>query len=430
MHIIRFNSATAFVIAFYIVFWSCISDWHTVINNVFHEASIMYQLDWYNSARTPFWNNILVYNPLLFFLSPLAIISLFVTFQDDKTKNLRTFVTIYTFIILACLIPYKQIFPYYIQVTWPAFIAFYAALFTWCIQLFRQPALQIRFHSYTLWLFLFANLVGSFYIIRTFHLPDIYLLIATIPLMFGVYITYHACLKEMRKTFIVTACILAFLGGIFCPLVLFLDSLKSKSNTYQLANMNAIQQLLQDGNDYVAGIDFIYNRNQPINGMRLLVGPAIDFLRAPNEKLRRVMLASLDADPRVTVDTVIAALEQSRVKFYVNNYRMNALPPRIKQYLDEHFTHFWGSIYLYAPTIASGKQVITIKFPGKYRIASSATNHVMLNGKHYAPDTMVSLAAGKQVSIANKTYRLMLVPNNALQFNPAFSKDNWEIMTI
>ena len=160
-----------------------------------------------------------------------------------------------------------------------------------------------------------------------------------------------------------------------------------------------------------------------------MIGPAVDFLHSPTEKLRRAMIPAMDGDPNVTAKSVIAALEASSVKIYVNNYRMNELPPTIKKYLHSHFTHLWGSIYIYAPEVSAGKQKLTIKFPGNYRITSTHKNHVMLNGKYYKPDTMVYLSKGNQMSNAAKPYRLTLVPEiNGL--NPAFKSDNWKKITL
>ena len=118
--------------------------------------------------------------------------------------------------------------------------------------------------------------------------------------------------------------------GFIYPLTLVPVKIASLNNDYQQANVQATQALLQDGGDYVAGIELIYNKTQPIAGIRHLMGPAIDYLHAPTPQLKEVMLASLYEDPDATVDTVINALKKSSVKFYVNNYRMNALPVKKK----------------------------------------------------------------------------------------------------
>lgn len=201
----------------------------------------------------------------------------------------------------------------------------------------------------------------------------------------------------------------------------------NSDGAYQKANIEVANTLLQDGSDYVAGIDLIYNKTQPIAGMRHLMGPAIDFLYSPSEKLKTVMLASLYEDPTVTADSVIAALKKSTVKFYVNNYRMMALPVKIKHFLAAEYEHYWGSIYLYAPQIARGKQTLMLKFSGKYRIESATPNDIMLNEKQYAVDSTPFLNKGAYTSTASRSYRLKLIPDFSIQqLNPNFQDDTWQ----
>ena len=238
------------------------------MSSIFYDASVLYQLDWYDSARKIFSYAITLFNPLLFFLSPLAFISLFVTYDDDKTRHRRLFVIIYTYTILACLIPYKQIFPYYIQVTLPAFIAFYAAFFTWLYAIFKpERTLHLSISLFTFWLYLLACILAIFYIVNALDLPGIYVLLSTVPLILGVYITYHACMKDMSGLFLNTIFAIIITAGYLCPYKLFFDKMVISDNTYQVANLYAMNQLLQDGSDYVAGIDLIYNRRQPIDGL-------------------------------------------------------------------------------------------------------------------------------------------------------------------
>jgi len=200
----------------------------------------------------------------------------------------------------------------------------------------------------------------------------------------------------------------------------------NSGNDYQQANVQTIHALTQDGSDYIAGVELIYNKTQPIAGMRHLMGPAIDFLYSPTDKLKSVMLASLDEDPNATADSVINALKQSAVKLYVNNYRINALPKKIKHYLNSEYEHWWGSIYLYSPQIAKGDQQIRLKFTGKYLIESQSNHLLELNDKKYPAYSLIDLQAGKLLSHSDNDFRLRLMPEiKSLQLNPAYQFDYW-----
>src|SRR6185437_4668730 len=112
----------------------------TVLHNMFYEAYIMFQLDTYDSVRRFFWGYTLAHNPFIFSLWPLSLLTLFVSPAHDTLWDKRIFIVVYTFVILFCLIPYKQVFPYYMLTTLPAFILLYTAFFSWIIALLQNPS--------------------------------------------------------------------------------------------------------------------------------------------------------------------------------------------------------------------------------------------------------------------------------------------------
>ena len=174
----------------------------------------------------------------------------------------------------------------------------------------------------------------------------------------------------------------------------------------------------------MAGIEFFYNRNQPIKGMQHLDGPAIDYLYQPAARLLPVMLDSL-YHARATKQEVITALQNSHVKLYINNYRMNELPGVIKKYLASQYEHFFGSIYLYAPIIAAHQPTPSLRFPGNYQLESQTA--VRINGKKIHPNVIIKLSAGQFTSSTTQPYRLKLIPEHLDYFlDPEFKIDNWE----
>lgn len=426
--IVIFNITCACTIIMYLSFWAWISNWNTVLNSVFIEASAMYQLDWYNSARELFWKSIIFYNPLLFLLWPITLFSLVITYDHDFRYQSRLFVSIYTYIILLCLIPYKQVFPYYMQVTIPVFFVLYAAFFSWIFDLFiLQKTPKTLISKTSLWLLLLLYCLILLFFISSLQVPKYYLLIGLIPFAIVCYIsashsTQQKMVSPLSKLIMITTTFLA----LIYPFGLLPDKLVYLDGSYQQAHVQVINALLEDGSDYVAGIDLIYNKKQPIAGLRHLMGPAIDYLYAPTPKLKAVMLPALYEDPNATIATVISALKQSSVKFYVNNYRMHALPREIKLYLNSQYENWWGSIYIYAPHIEKNTQNLTLKFSGNYLIESNSDEPIKLNNKIYFRGTLITLQKGNLLSNANSNYRLKLIPNvMPLMLDSQFKKDNW-----
>lgn len=425
----KYNLSLLASIGAYLALWSSIADWHTVINSVFYEASIMYRLDWYASARLLFWQFLTLNNPPLFFLWPLSFVSVLVTYEGDKAYKQRFFIIISSLIVFACLVPYKQIFPYYLQVAIPGLFLLYTAFFCWLFGIYNHAdSLKFLINRKLILLYLGADIVGLLSFIAIFALPSAYLLSCVVPMLLGLYLlTCHdSPLTTRQLIFNIITVVIIMVNGVF-PLLLFCIKMVDINGSYQKQNLVIMNQLLQDQSDYIAGIEYIYNKTQPIAGMRHLMGPAIDFLYNPTPKLREVMLPSLNLDPDVTMDTVIAALQNSNVKLYVNNYRMNALPPRIKSYLNSQYEHYWGSIYLYAPEISEGKNNIHIKFSGNYKINSLTFQNIILNDKLYKVNSVIYLTAGEYISQSHSAYRLQLIPDD-IKLPSLQQSDQWEKM--
>jgi hypothetical protein len=260
------------------------------------------------------------------------------------------------------------------------------------------------------------------FIVVFLDLPLPYLLVGFIPMALTIYLTQDR--NQATKAILFK---LIMITGIFINLIYPYSLLPAKltylNGAYQKAHIQTIEKLLADQSDYVAGIELIYTKTQPIAGMRHLMGPAIDYLYKPTPELKSVMLASLYEDPNASIQSVISAFSHSSVKFYVNNYRIRALPPKIKNYLNSQYAHWWGSIYLYAPVIAKGKQIVAIKFPGKYRVESM--NPIIINEQVYYNHDVITLSKGLVSSTAQQDYRLKLIPGIETP-NPAFQQDDWD----
>lgn len=429
--IIRFNLAAAAVIAVYIAIWSWFSNWHSVISSVFSEATALYQLDWYNATRKLFWYQTLVYNPLLFLLCPLVLISLLITYQADESYTRRFLVIMYALTIIIFLLPFKQPFPYYMQVTIPVFFILYAAFYHWLFDIFlfnHQPILLVKRTYLLIFIAMYSAMI--MYVVLFMGLPKAYLLLEVVPLCSG-YFFLGKTTRNMTACIFNLLCITGVFVGFIYPSTLAISRLMLLNGSYQKANIEALQKITADGSDYLAGIDLLYNKSQPISGLKHLMGPAIDYLYHPNEKLRLAMLTSLDENPSATISSVLADLKKSQVKVYVNNYRIMALPEEIQNYLSSQYQHWWGSIYVYAPIVPAGKNKIMLKFSGQYWLQSPDDNHILLNNKVLMPHSRVTLQKGTYASDAKSAYRLKMVPPFLPHSNTIdMDMDQWEKLTF
>ncbi len=429
-NIIWFNAAMLLPLAGYIISWSLLTNLHTVLKSIFYEAYILYQVDVYDSARKTFWAYILINNPLLFLLAPTTLLSLFVKTAKDHNDSKRIFILTYAAVILLCLIPYKQIFPYYMLTAVPAFLLLYAAFFSWMFDVFSQKDnVTILFIGKEgVWALIFLNIMLLLNIFAVFMPPDIYFLIVLVPFALGVAICgLPARIAFLsREAFLPIIMLIILFIGIIDPVVIFFKNRIDVTNHYQRAMVKMTDSLLKEGGDYVAGIELLYNKNQPITGMRHLDAVALKYLYHPSDKIRLSMLDSLYRYPAVSAEQIVDELKSSNVKFYVNNYRMDALPPVIKNYLAAEYEHYWGSIYLYAPTIRTGQQQEEIKFTGNYRLESQ--NLVYLDNKQYKPYSTIFLTQGVHTSRSSDPYRLKLMPRSGRLADARYLKDSWEIM--
>lgn len=416
--ILKMNSLFLLFIFLYIVFWSMLSDFNTVITNVFQEAAAMYQLDWYDPARYRFWEIIIRYNPLLFLLWPACIFSLLATPEQDTYYKQRFIIAITSLSILVCLIPYKQVFPYYMQVTIPLFLASYAAFFSWLIAILRSDSITLLIPRLMLWIVWLTYIIAFTAFIFWFKLPYAYLLIITIPTLIKLKVTYtHS--TELSKFSITLAIMTLIVTDLLYPALLIPEKIMYLNNNYQHATIDALEKTIDKEHDFIAGIELLYYHDQPIAGVRHLMGPAIDYLFHPTDKLRSVMLTSLDEDPEATITSIINHISTSNVALYVNNYRIQALPGPIKSYLNEQYEHFWGSLYTYSPNITSGTQMINLRISGQYLIKSTET--IILDGHPLPPQTMINLKKGEHRSDATSAYRMQWIPS--ITVDPIFQDD-------
>lgn len=427
--IVRFNATLILLVLAYIIFWASFSDLTTVLKNMFYDAYVMYQLDAYDSARALFWSCILFYNPVFFLLWPVTLLSLIVVPANDKFRPIRTFAIVYATTIMVCLIPYKQVFPYYMLTTVPAFLLLYAAFFSWVLQIFSAREIKILyFDAVSLWTLSGLYSCLLIYLVSAFNLPVFYLFFGCIPFVLiarAVFLKQLTEMSEIALRYFFWFIVLVI--GMIYPFLFFIGDLPRKNGAYQKNMVQLADQLLRTGGDYIAGIELFYDKNQPIQSLRHLDVPGLRYLYSQDKKLRPSMLPSLYHTPDASISGAINSLQQSHVKFFINNYRMDALPKTIKQYLASQYEHYWGSIYLYAPTMMKGNHQVEIKFTGQYQLDSRQP--IQLDHKTLLPNASIHLNAGNHFSHASSDYRLKLIPEiPEFMLQDNYRDDLWQNM--
>jgi hypothetical protein len=199
------------------------------------------------------------------------------------------------------------------------------------------------------------------------------------------------------------------------------------NESYQTYNIQMAQDLLGSQDDYMAGNILLINKQQHITGLKHLDAPEVQYINHPDEKLAPLMhLSSLYYAP-TSVEQLIKDVIKAPPKIYIDNMTFRALSPKFHRFLKTQYQHFWGSIFLYAPEVATGQQLVNIHYAGIYKIQSK--HAVKINGASYAPNTTIHLKKQSYKSNSSSKYRLVLIPQHLkTPLNPEFKKNTPEQM--
>jgi hypothetical protein len=425
--IFLFNLFIVLPIIVYIAIWSYYSSFHTVMRSIFYEAYLVSAIETYNRYRLAYWAVSISNNPLFFLLWPLALLSLMVKPTNDKNVLKRIFLLIYTTVITAMIITYKQPFLYNMTVLIPPYFLLYTAFFSWLFDIYQDKnSITLLFSRKSALLFVGIYLSAIVLIVCKLSLLLAYLMICFFPLLLMRYLfsspQNNALLKSVSLTVIM---LITLFTGVIYPLTHFAGSLDEMDGHYQKYMMNLANTLLEGGGDYLAGEAIFYNKEQPINGLKHIGVATLEYLYQPKVSSREFMELESLYSSSDTVEQILISLKNSHIKFFVNNNRFVQVPPKIKDYLLSEFQHFWGSIYLYAPLVGKNQQTVLIKFDGKYKLESQ--KEIIFDGHILKPHAFISLNVGNHISSASQRYRLRFIPEHIphpLNFN--YQKDDWQ----
>lgn len=411
----NFNLAILITVGLYILFWSLISTPSSVLHSLFYEAYTQSKITWYSKIYYNCWITIMRNGPLLVLLWPLTWLSLFI--PSDKTKKQRVFIAAYASVMMLLILTYQQAFPYNMVFALPVFFILYADFFSFLLKLFNENVLA---HLNEKWVFWFTSLcsIAMLGVNCILNLPIAYFAIAAIPICLGLYIRQRPNPLSILPTII---WVLIICTGIVYPLARFSTLIPSLSGRYQQEMIVTMDKLLQNGDGYVGGIPFLYNKNQPVPGLKNLISPAVSYLYKPNPELLPVLIPSLYLEPR-TMQQVLADLNNMPVKLYVNNYRMLILPKNIKKFLQTEYQYYGNSIYLYSPKIPAGHHTKRIKFSGHYQLQTKTK--INIDHRIVKPNTIITLNAGIHDFKSKSEFRLKLIPSNS-EANSLPQEDLW-----
>ncbi len=412
-----FNVVIVSVIAIYIGFWALFSNSHTVLTSLFYDARLVYNMNVYASSNLMMLGAILKEDNLYLTLWILSFVSIFIVANPLEQKK-RIFVLTYASTILLLLVVYKQPFGYFTVALIPALFLLYADFFQWLADLSKYPLqFYINFRAWIL-LLLICTLLYLFLLIVFPYFPYAYWLVLSLPLLLGLYV--FTIKNNTASAWRVLACLYFF---IFCGIVLsardMLPFPPKNGYRYDRELINLVHGLVQDGSTYVAGIDLLYDKKQLISGNSFLEQNIL-YLTQPNEELKKTLLPSLDLDPTITVDKIIKRIQAEPVKLFVHTKFIDRVPGLLA-YLKAHYEYMWGGVYIYSPQIAAGKQLVTLKFTGRYQIESELP--VMINNNSVAPRAMILLKQKYFQSVAKSSYRMKLIPDKLPKLSRQFNSD-------
>jgi len=253
--------------------------------------------------------------------------------------------------------------------------------------------------------------------------PFPYNFVFVFPAFFLLYAEFFTLFTPRRSVFF----FLFIVAGIFFPFYQSLKGAVSFNGHYQQTITSLAATLLKDEGDYVGGIPFLFTKDQPIEGMKNLIGPQIEYIETPSEKMGQLLLPSLYLAP-TSPEKIIDDFERGSVKLLISNYRLFSLPPKVITYFKDHYQHYYGGIYLYAPVIHANQLSFYLKFGGKYRIESKSTSRLTIDGKRYHAGQLIELKKGDHLCYAKKDFRLTMVPDITMKLNPAYQKDYYLLM--
>ncbi len=430
----HFNLFMTITVVIYIVIWSMAVPPGELVHNLFYEAYTQARTSWYMHIYYFSWMTLLRHGPVLFLLWPATFLSLLLPAasqtagtHSDKIFQQRVFAASFSTIALLLFISYKQPFPYNFVFTIPAFFLLYSDFISWLLALKTRADENAApgIHASSISCLMSLYTVGIFYFLNRYDFDLPYYVLVFFPLVFGYLLRPAKNNPRIPRIAYKMIFVIFVSGGIIYPLYQSMRLNTYIRGDYQQAMIKMSSELLGRDGEFIGGIPFIYYKEQPVEGVRNLISPAIAYLFKPKASIKPLLLPSLYLAP-ATQEEVLANFDKSPVKVIINNVRMASLPPAIKAFVADNYRHFYGSIYLYAPSIQPQQLSFILKFTARYRINSSVNSQITIDGKNFRPGQIIKLNKGDHTNWSSHAYHLELQPDvNVDTSNPKYQTDNF-----
>lgn len=406
----RMNFYAALPVIIYIVIWSTVSSVNTVLSSLFYEAYVQAGINWYEPIYFACWNTVMHYGPCLFLLWPLTFLSLNQTVAPYPAAQQRVFILSLSSCFLLLFIHYKQAFPYNFVFTVPAFYLLYAEFFSW-LQTSQPAPKRLRARTAILFSVLF------FLIINILALPLAYNLIVLLPFVM------HRITSRSKNIYHTLLYAILLVCLIILPLTTTISKSEINSGRYQQQMIGLVENLLGPNDNYLAGLPYFYQKDQPIDGLKNLIGPELDYIYQAKPALKPLLLDSLYLTA-TDQQHILDELKQQPVKVIMNNYRLHYLPEKLRDYIDENYTRLNGSVYIYAPLIHAAQREFNLPFAGEYKLQSTDKN-IQIDGKQARAGSSVRLAKGQHRFYASHDVQLIPVIKQSLAGLQPQQNDKW-----
>jgi hypothetical protein len=179
-------------------------------------------------------------------------------------------------------------------------------------------------------------------------------------------------------------------AGLLFPLGRLAKTLPRDSG-FQRATVERVEALLEDGETYLAGVNLVHTRRQPL--------PELAWLDA-----RRLgWLGSLDEEG---VQSLVGRLAEAPPKLVVDNYRVRSLPAPILRWLTAHYEPLEGNLRIYSPVVPPTAEHFPVRFDGTYLVQAGAGSDVVIDGRRLSPGERIRLSAGVHTNGSRGAARL------------------------
>jgi hypothetical protein len=167
-------------------------------------------------------------------------------------------------------------------------------------------------------------------------------------------------------------------AGLVFPLSRLAKTLPRDSG-FQRATVEGVESLVGDGETYLAGVNLVHTRRQPLAELAWLDARRLGWLGSLDDKGMHALLGRLaEAPPKVVVD----------------NYRVRSLPAPILGWLTAHYEPLEGNLRIYSPVVPEAAERFPVRFEGTYLVQAEAGSEVVIDGRRLSSGERVHLSAG------------------------------------